>query len=102
MLPTLSIFGVVVGALAAGWATPTECAALGAFATMLLALCYRALSWDAVIKALKGTAGISGMILFIILGATTFAQILSFSGASNGLVQFITGQGLSANMTWWA
>jgi TRAP-type C4-dicarboxylate transport system permease large subunit len=38
------------------------------------------------------------MILFIILGATTFAQILSFSGASNGLVQFITGQGLSTGM----
>ena len=35
------------------------------------------------------------MILFIILGATTFAQILSFSGASNGLVQPITGHGLS-------
>ena len=38
------------------------------------------------------------MILFIILGATTFAQVLSFSGASTGLVQFITGQGLST--TW--
>jgi TRAP-type C4-dicarboxylate transport system permease large subunit len=50
-----------------------------------------------VLKALKGTAGISGMILFIILGATTFAQILSFSGASSGLVQLITEQGLSAN-----
>ncbi len=98
VLPTLSIFGVVVGALAAGWATPTECAALGAFATMLLALAYRALTRDALVKALKGTAGISGMILFIILGATTFAQILSFSGASNGLVQFITGQGLSTSM----
>jgi TRAP-type C4-dicarboxylate transport system permease large subunit len=50
-----------------------------------------------VLKALKGTAGISGMILFIILGATTFAQILSFSGASSGLVQLITEQGLTAN-----
>ena len=98
VLPTLSIFGVVVGALANGWATPTECAALGAFATMLLAIAYRALSWDALLKALKGTAAIAGMILFIILGATTFAQILSFSGASNGLVQFITGQGLSTGM----
>ena len=98
VLPTLSIFGVVVGALAAGWATPTECAALGAFATMVLAAFYKALKWQAVLKALKGTAGISGMILFIILGATTFAQILSFSGASTGLVQFITGQGLST--TW--
>lgn len=97
VLPTLSIFGVVVGALAAGWATPTECAALGAFATMVLAACYKVLKWDAVLIALKGTAGISGMILFIILGATTFAQILSFSGASTGLVQFITGHGLSTS-----
>jgi tripartite ATP-independent transporter DctM subunit len=98
VLPTLSIFGVVVGALAYGWATPTECAALGAFATLVLAALYRSLSVDAVMKSLKGTAGISGMILFIILGATTFAQILSFSGASNGLVQTITGRGLSTEM----
>lgn len=98
VLPTLSIFGVVVGALAYGWATPTECAALGAFATLVLAALYRSLTVDAVLKALKGTAGISGMILFIILGATTFAQILSFSGASNGLVQTITGRGLSTEM----
>ena len=98
VLPTLSIFGVVVGALAAGWATPTECAALGAFATMVLAAAYRALTWEAVLKALKGTAGISGMILFIILGATTFSQILSFSGASTGLVQAITNQGWSTQM----
>ncbi|WP_227494028.1 TRAP transporter large permease [Ramlibacter pallidus] len=95
VLPTLSIFGIVVGALAQGWATPTECAALGAFATLVLAALYRALTFEALLKALKGTAGISGMILFIILGATTFAQILSFSGASNGLVQLITGQGWS-------
>jgi tripartite ATP-independent transporter DctM subunit len=98
VLPTLSIFGVVVGGLAYGWATPTECAALGAFTTMMLALLYRVLTWDAVLRALKGTAGISGMILFIILGATTFAQILSFSGASNGLVQFIMNQGLSTDL----
>jgi tripartite ATP-independent transporter DctM subunit len=98
VLPTLSIFGVVVGALAAGWATPTECAALGAFATMVLAAAYRVLTLDALLKSLKGTAAIAGMILFIILGATTFAQILSFSGASNGLVQFITGHGWSTGM----
>jgi len=98
VLPTLSIFGIVVGALADGWATPTECAALGAFATMVLTALYRVLSRDALLQALKGTAGVSGMILFIILGATAFAQILSFSGASNGLVQVITGQGWSTPM----
>ena len=66
VLPTLSIFGIVVGALAMGWATPTECAAVGAFATMVLALLYRVLSFGAIVKSLKGTASISGMILFII------------------------------------
>ncbi len=35
------------------------------------------------------------MIMFIILGATTFSQILSFSGATEGLVSTILGQGLS-------
>jgi len=95
VVPCLSIFGVVVGALVAGWATPTECAAVGAFATLVFAALYRVLTGAALLRALRGTAAISGMILFIILGATTFAQILSFSGASNGLVQTITGQGLS-------
>src|SRR5512139_2302632 len=94
VVPLVSIFVVVVGAMIAGWATPTECAALGAFATILLALLYRTLTTKNLIQRLRGTAGISGMILFIIVGATTFSQILSFSGASNGLAQLITGFGL--------
>ncbi len=94
VVPLVSIFVVVVGAMIAGWATPTECAALGAFATMLLAFLYRSLTVKNLLQALRGTASISGMILFIIVGATTFSQILSFSGASNGLAQLITGLGL--------
>jgi tripartite ATP-independent transporter DctM subunit len=95
VLPLVSIFGVVVASMSAGWATPTESAAIGAFATLLLAFVYRVLDFKALRAALMGTVAISGMILFIIVGATTFAQILSFSGASNGLVQAITGLGLS-------
>jgi tripartite ATP-independent transporter DctM subunit len=94
VLPLVSIFGVVVGAMAAGWGTPTESAAVGALATVVLALAYRALTLRILVQSLKGTVAISAMILFIIVGATTFAQILSFSGASNGLAQAITGTGL--------
>ncbi|MEK6245297.1 MAG: TRAP transporter large permease subunit [Pseudomonadota bacterium] len=95
VLPLVSIFGLVVASMSAGWATPTESAAIGAFATFALAAAYRALSRRNILAALRGTMSISGMILFIIVGATTFSQILSFSGASNGLVSAITGQGLS-------
>lgn len=95
VLPLASIFVVVVGAMSAGLATPTECAALGALATMALAAVYRVITVDNLMRALRGTVAISGMILFIILGATTFAQILSFSGATQGLVTAILGHGLS-------
>jgi len=94
VLPLVSIFVIVVASMSAGWATPTESAAIGALATVGLALGYRALTVRNLLQALTGTASISGMILFIIVGATTFSQILSFSGASNGLVEMITGQGL--------
>src|SRR5215831_3582731 len=95
VLPLVSIFVVVIGAMSGGIATPTESAALGALATMALAAVYRALSLAAVAKALHGTIAISGMILFIILGATTFSQILSFSGATEGIVSAVFGQQLS-------
>lgn len=95
VVPLISIFIVVVGAMVGGIATPTESAALGALATLMMALLYRSLSMEALFKALTGTVAITGMILFIILGATTFAQILSFSGATGGLVSSILDQGLS-------
>jgi len=95
VIPILSIFAVVVASMSAGWATPTESAAIGALATVVLALAYRVLTRARLLAALRGTMSISGMILFIIVGATTFSQILSFSGASDGLVSLITGGGLS-------
>ncbi|HKF12468.1 MAG TPA: TRAP transporter large permease subunit [Xanthobacteraceae bacterium] len=95
VLPLVSIFVVVIGAMSGGIATPTESAALGALATMALAAAYRSLRFDALLKALRGTVGISAMILFIILGATTFSQILSFSGSTEGIVSNILGGGLT-------
>ena len=62
---------------------------------MALAMAYRVMSVDVLYKSLRGTVGISAMILFIIFGATTFSQILSFSGATEGIVSAIFNQGLS-------
>ena len=95
VLPLLSIFGLVVGAMSAGWATPTEAAALGAAGTIVAAICYRGLTFRNLMQSLLGTVAISGIILFIIVGATTFSQVLSFSGVVNGIIGLITGQGLA-------
>ncbi len=87
--PLVLIFVLVIAAMSAGWATPTESAAIGALATVVVALLYRVLTLQSLARALTGTAAISGVILFIIIGATTFSQILSFSGATNGLVALV-------------
>jgi tripartite ATP-independent transporter DctM subunit len=92
VLPLLAIFAVVVGAMSAGWATPTEAAALGAAGTIAIAAVYRRLTAANLMQALLGTVAVSGIILFIIIGATTFSQVLSFSGVVNGIIGLITGQ----------
>ncbi len=89
ILPLIGVFAIVVISMTGGWATPTESSALGAVATVLLAACYGCLTWQNLWKSLLGTVSISGSLLFIIVGATTFAQLLSFSGATAGLVALI-------------
>jgi tripartite ATP-independent transporter DctM subunit len=97
VVPLVLIFGLVIGAMTGGFATPTEAAAIGAAGTIVAAAIYRALTFANLMKALLGTVAVSGTILFIIVGATTFSQVLSFSGVVNGLVSQVTGLGLSVN-----
>jgi tripartite ATP-independent transporter DctM subunit len=97
VVPLVLIFGLVIGAMTGGWATPTEAAAIGAAGTIVAAALYRSLTVANLMKALTGTVAVSGIILFIIVGATTFSQVLSFSGVVNGLVGLVTGLGLSVN-----
>lgn len=95
VLPLSVIFVAVVGSLVAGIATPTESAALGCVASALAALAYRALDRHKLVVTLLETAKISVMILFIIVASVTFAQILAFSGATDGLVRLVTGFNLT-------
>jgi tripartite ATP-independent transporter DctM subunit len=95
VLPLVVIIGLVIGSMVLGWATPTESAAVGCATTAVMAACYRELTWKAVKEALTGTSAVTGMIMFIILGATTFSQILAFSGATGGLIQLVSEAQLS-------
>ena len=84
VVPLFLIFGVVMGSMFAGWASPTESAALGCAATVALAMAYRSLTFTMVMDSLKGTAAVTTMVFFIIAASTTFSQILAFSGATDG------------------
>lgn len=93
VLPLVLIFVVVVLSMARGWAAPTEASAVGATATLAVAALYRSLTWKGFKAALRGTALATGAILFIIMGAATYSQILSFSGATSGMISAITSGG---------
>ena len=95
VVPLSLIFVAVVGSLVAGIATPTESAALGCVASAIAAIGYRALDLRNLKLSLVETAKISVMILFIIVASITFAQILAFSGATDGLVALVSESGLS-------
>jgi len=84
VLPLFIIVVVVIGSIFAGIASPTDSAALGCAATVLVAMAYRALSLRALVKALTETALVTVMILFIIGASVSFAQIISLSGATDG------------------
>lgn len=89
VLPLLSLFGVVVGSILGGIATPTESASLGALGAVAAAACYRSLTWKGIWTAMVETGKITVMVYFIIAASLTFSQILSFSGATAGLLSLV-------------
>ncbi len=95
VLPLFAIFALVVGSILTGAATPTESAALGSTGTLAAAAAYRSLSLRALRRALRETAKISVMILFIIAASITFSQILAFSGATDGLLVIVRDANLA-------
>ncbi|MDJ0347938.1 TRAP transporter large permease subunit [Cryobacterium sp. PH29-G1] len=84
------IIVAVLGMIFFGIATPTESAAIGAVASVIFALFLR--TWDrkAWMEVAVGTAKTSGIIFFILLGSNLYAQLMSFSGTTRGLVTSIT------------
>jgi len=78
----------VCGLIIMGVATPTESAAFGVLSVLFLAAAFRCLTWTAMKQALSGSMRVSVMLFTIILGSITFSQVLAFSGASAGLVDW--------------
>ncbi len=87
VLPLFTIFVVVVGSIFARIAAPEEAAALGCIAAVVISAIYGSLTRANLMKALKETAKVNGMLLFIIAGSLTFAQVLQVSGATSGILQ---------------
>jgi tripartite ATP-independent transporter DctM subunit len=90
VLPMGLVMFSVIGLILLGWATPSESAAFGVLSVLVLGLAFRCLTWDVLVRAVAGALRVTGMIFLIILGSSIFSQILAYSGATSGMVEWAT------------
>ena len=91
ILPMMSVMVFTVWGMVAGVFTPSEAAAFGALGVLILAVIFRCLSFDAMVKSVKGALRVTLMAYLIVFGSATFSQLLAFSGGSRGLIDWATG-----------
>lgn len=94
LVPPLFIFGVIIGSIYTGIATPTESAALGVVAAMLLALAYGRLNVKMILEALDGTMRTTGMIMLIVMTAWFLNFVISAMGLVTAVNTGVAAMGL--------
>ena len=90
ILPMGLIIFMVVGFIVLGIATPTEAGASGVLGVIILAVCFRSMSYKSMRTSLDATIKVSAMVFLILMNSTVFSQMLAFSGASKGLIEWVT------------
>jgi len=90
LIPPLVLIVLVLGSIFAGIATATESASVGAVGSLILAAFYKKLNIklveDAALEAVKTTA----MVFAILIGATAFSMVFTYSGADGIVEDFLT------------
>src|SRR5262249_37636445 len=92
--PVLLVALTVVGGIYGGVFTPTEGAAVGALAMLLVGLAQRTLSFRGIVDSIKPTAETSAMIFIILLGSEVFDAFLALSKLPETAAQIVTQSGL--------
>ena len=94
LLPSVILIILVLGGIYGGVFTATEAAAAGAAMALLIAIIMRRITWKELWQVLIETGHISVSILFLILCASFYSKMLTFSGVTQALVGSITSAGL--------
>ena len=95
VIPVLIIFGLVIGGIYAGLFNPTPAAAVGVTLVWLYGALQRKISLGDMKDALKETAGTSGMIYLILLGAELLKIFMSRINLPQATAEWISTSGLT-------
>lgn len=91
IIPPLVLIVLVLGSIFAGIATPTESSAVGCIGAMLLALAYRSFSFEMIKEAALETVKITAMVFGILIGATAFSMVFTYTGGDYIVEEFMLG-----------
>lgn len=95
VVPVLIVFGIVIGGIYAGLYNPTPAAAIGVFTVFLLGLVRRQLTLAKLEEAVLETAGTTGMIYLILLGAELLKIFMSRAGVPQAAANWAVDSGLT-------
>ncbi|MGC3874040.1 TRAP transporter large permease [Halomonas sp. GXIMD04776] len=95
LLPPTFVFAIVMGSIYSGWATPTEAAALGAVAALVVAAFNRKLTLKMLHECFLSMARTTAMIMLIIVAAFFLNYIVGILGIPNTLTRWVADLGLS-------
>ena len=98
LVPPIIIFGVVMGSIYLGIATPTESAALGVVVALAFAAREGKLSLEFFDNCFRQTAKTTGMILLIITAAFMLNVTLALGGIAQTMTSWVASFGLSPAM----
>jgi tripartite ATP-independent transporter DctM subunit len=94
-LPLALLIMSVLGAILFGLATPSEAAAAGALASMVLAGAYGALNFRMLKESVFLTARATAMVCYLFIGSWTFSSVFALLGGQSVIEQFFLGMNLS-------
>ena len=95
LVPFVLLIGGTLGSMFAGWVTPTEAAAFGCIAVIVIGNIFGELSWRSIALAMRQTVLMVGNLLFIIYAAYVFAFAISYGGIGEQLTKSLVDLHLS-------
>lgn len=93
--PLALLIMAVLGSILFGLATPSEAAAMGALGGIILAIAYRAFTWQRLRESVYLTAKTSAMVCYLFVGSWTFSSVFSYLGGEHIIKEFMLSIDLS-------
>lgn len=89
IIPSLTLIILVLGSIFGGIATPTESSAVGSVGAVALALMYKTFSIEMIKTAAQESVKITSMVFAILIGATAFSMVFSYTGGDEIVTEFM-------------